>query len=129
MIGSPLGEMNWQELQRHSAILDIGCIACRLRGIRVQVPCQAHHLTVGGRHGAPRRGHMQTIGLCDWHHNGRTGGRDRSRLRRWLGPSYAGEAAAFRETFGDDHFLLDVQEQLIRKYRELTSIQPRRVAG
>lgn len=72
---------------------------------------------------------MYLIGLCDWHHNGNPGDRNRVRLRRWLGPSYAREAQAFRETFGEDDYLLEVQEALIRRYRELTSIQPARAVG
>lgn len=111
---------------RWDAIRDIGCLACRLRFPNRDVAfiCEVHHLTVGGKHGQLRRGHLSTIGLCPWHHRGITNASGRERLRRWLGPSYALEPTAFRETFGDDAFLLEAQDQLIASYRALTSIRP-----
>lgn len=111
-------EMRWD------AIRDIGCLACRLRHPTLVTACEVHHLTVGGKHGQRRRGHMATIGLCPWHHRGVPNTCGRQRLRQWLGPSYAHEPVTFRETFGDDAFLLQAQDQLIASYRALTGIRP-----
>ena len=109
---------------RFDAIRDIGCLACRLRHPALLTACEVHHLTVGGKHGQLRRGHMATIGLCPWHHRGIANNCGRQRLRQWLGPSYAQEPVTFRETFGDDAFLLQAQDQLIASYHALTSIRP-----
>ncbi len=125
MFGSPLGEPGIAQRLRWDRIRDVGCLACRLRYPRMgSVPCEIHHLTVGGRHGAPRLGHEHTIGLCTWHHRGESDHPDKTRLRRWIGPSYAREPSAFREEFGDDDFLLMAQNELLAAHRSLTSIFP-----
>lgn len=126
MIGSPLGEMTAAQHLRADAIRDVGCLACRLRfPDKEPVLAELHHLTIGGRHGQKRRGHDYIIGLCTWHHRGESDKPNKARMRKWLGPSYAREPAAFRETFGDDDFLLDAQNQLLAAYQKATSIQPR----
>lgn len=102
------------EAARMLAIREAGCIASRIRGLGF-VPCTVHHLTVGGRHGQKRRGHMMTVGLSEWHHLGRVPeGWTKDRARQVLGPSYALEPRAFREEFGDDDRLLAYQEELLR---------------
>ena len=127
MIGSPLGEMTAAQALRADAIRDVGCLACRLRFPAIEhVPCEIHHLTTGGWHGQKRRGHDETVGLCTWHHRGESDRSEKSRMRRWLGPSYAREPAAFRDEFGDDDFLLLAQNELLAAYRAATSIQPLR---
>lgn len=123
MIGSPLRAPTQAQEMRWLAIRDLGCLACRLRYPAMEsVPCDIHHLTIGGHHGAPRRGHDETIGLCQWHHVGKTGGRDKARLRQWAGPSYAEEPVEFRAAFGDDDYLLAAQNELIAAFLRSTSI-------
>lgn len=102
---------------RFAAIKDIGCIACRAYGFGFR-PCDVHHLTVGGKHGAPRRGHAYTIGLCPPHHTGTPDNYGPIR-----GPSYAKAPRAFRATFGDDDSLLAKQNELIAQHEAATSIR------
>ena len=48
-------------------IKSMGCVVCRNLGFidtRNPPPCDAHHLTDGGR----RISHFHTIGLCERHH-------------------------------------------------------------
>jgi hypothetical protein len=101
------------QVARFEAIHRTGCIACRKRG-KVR-PATIHHLTIGGRHGAPRRGHDFTIGLCDWHH---LGCGPRVEMTEKLGPSYYHQARAFREEFGQDDELLAMQNDLIARLQE-----------
>lgn len=125
MIGSPLGEMTREEALRADAIRDIGCVACRLRFPNIgTVPCEIHHLTIGGLHGQKRRGHEFSIGLCWWHHRGESDSEGKERMRRWLGPSYAREPGAFREEFGSDDELLEAQNRLIAAYQAIVTIAP-----
>lgn len=101
------------EALRMDAIRDGGCIASRIRGLGY-VPCEIHHLTVGGKHGQKRRGHAHTVGLSSWHHRGVIpDGWTKEKARKVLGPSYALEPRAFREEFGDDHRLLVYQQELL----------------
>ena len=104
---------------RDSCIRDIGCIACRIRGY-AGTPCEKHHLLTTARHGTgKRRGGHATIGLCPWHHRGRSAvGSDSGRFRAMCGPSYADEARAFRAEFGPDDVLLAIQDELIAQLME-----------
>jgi hypothetical protein len=94
-------------------IREKGCIASRLDG-RGFVPCEIHHLTVGGRHGQLRRGHMATIGLSPWHHRGvcRPGWSIEDMTAAY-GPSYAHQPTAFRDHYGDDERLLQYQDEIL----------------
>lgn len=105
-----------------------GCIACRMQGKAITGqfcgPNQRHHLTVGGKHGAPRLGHDFTVMLGAWHHMG-TRQRDEtgepwSRLTMEVefGPSYALTPKAFRREFGSDEELLRYQNELIAWTKE-----------
>lgn len=87
------------EAARHALIRACGCICCGRADVEV------HHLTVGGKHGAPRLGHRFTIGLCRWCHRGYP--------PRGPGPSYAREPRLFRQTYGNDQTLLDKQDDMI----------------
>lgn len=108
--GRSTGTPTRAQQARFDAIREVGCIACRMRGLARFA--EIHHLTVGGRHGQKRRGHDATIGLCPWHHRGEntSGERDPAAL---YGPSYAHQPRAFRETFGSDEALLAMQNELI----------------
>lgn len=106
---------------RFVLIKDIGCIACRAYGLGFR-PCDVHHLTVGGKHGQPRRGHAYSIGLCPPHHTGTP-----DNYGPAPGPSYAKAPRAFRATFGSDDELLAKQNALIAARLELVTIKPVRV--
>lgn len=99
---------------RDALIRDVGCIVAHIRGLGY-VPCEKHHLLSTGLHGnGKRRGERYTIGLSCWSHRGiPLPGWSEERCREVLGPSYALEPRAFRETFGQDDYLLTYQNRLI----------------
>lgn len=89
---------------------DVGCICCRLRLGVLEAP-EIHHLTVGGKHGAPQLGHRFTIPLCPWHHRGHVNpGESAADALGIRGPSYAKQPRLFREQFGADQELLDATD-------------------
>ena len=45
------------------AVVQLGCIACRVMGV-FGTPCEVHHLLKNGE----RIDHLHTIGLCPSHH-------------------------------------------------------------
>lgn len=97
------------EAARMSAIKDGPCIACHKLGIPSRWP-EIHHMLSGNR----RRGHMATVGLCQWHHRGvpEPGWAGLQMLTR-LGPSLANGSKPFRAMFGTDDELLDYQNRLL----------------
>lgn len=120
--GRSTGTPTNAERARFDAIKAIGCIVAHELGIyfldengeRQPVPCEIHHLTVGGRHGQKRRGHLFTVGLNPWLHRGVPfGGMDAVSCQMRFGPSYAREPRRFREEVGDDERLLTLQNKLI----------------
>lgn len=93
----------------------VGCLVAHILGFKF-IPAAVHHLTIGGHHGQKRRGHDFTIALNDWSHQGRPlseYGWDADECRLRLGPSFAIEPNAFRETFGSDDELLALQNELL----------------
>ena len=94
------------ESLRMDLIVQAGCIAHWQLG--KVCACEVHHLTVGGKHGAPRLGHAFTVGLCSWHHRG-VGPLPARVMEAEIGPSYARNPRAFRQQFGDDSALLRIQ--------------------
>ncbi|MBH1839362.1 hypothetical protein I5W21_06830 [Stenotrophomonas maltophilia] len=106
---------------RMDAITDLGCIVAHALGLGY-VPCEVHHLTVGGRHGQKRRGHDFTIRLNPWSHRGEPfGGMSAARCEQLFGLSYARQPRKSRQEVGSDDYLLDLQNTLIEKYLEKTS--------
>ncbi|MBE5272131.1 hypothetical protein IMX13_18095 [Stenotrophomonas sp. B2] len=98
------------------AIKDIGCVVANALGMGY-IPCEVHHLTVGGKHGQKRRGHDFTIGLNPWSHRGEPfGGMDADTCERLFGPSYAKQPRRFRQEIGDDDYLLDLQNTALDQY-------------
>lgn len=98
---------------RHDRIREAGCLIAWILGLG-GIPCAVHHLTIGGKHGAKRRGHDFVLGLNDWSHQGMPiYGWSATKCRDVLGPSYAIEPRAFRERFGDDEKLLLLQAQFL----------------
>ena len=99
------------ERRRLDQIPLVGCVVCS-HFIQIRQQAEVHHLTLGGRHGAKRRGHAYTIGLCPWHHRGQVlnPAIDTPAI---LGVSYALLPRLFRETYGDDQALLVLQSELM----------------
>lgn len=109
--GRSTGAPTAAQAHRFALIKEIGCICCWIKGVP-RVPADIHHLTIGGKHGQKRRGHDDTIGLCQWHHRGVLPYLG-AQLAAGLGPSYALEPRKFREQFGTDDQLLEFQNQAI----------------
>ena len=94
------------------AIVEGGCIIARHLRCGF-IPCEVHHLTVGGRHGQKRRGHRYTVGLNPWSHRGVPfSNYSAAECRRMFGPSYAREPRTFRE-LSPDETLLAWQDELL----------------
>lgn len=109
-----------EQQHRMDAIKDIGCVVAYALGLGF-VPCEVHHLTVGGKHGQKRRGHDFTIGLNPWSHRGEPfGGMSAARCEELFGPSYALQPRKFRQEIGSDDYLLDLQNTLIEKHMKET---------
>lgn len=107
---------------RDFAIREIGCICCLIKG-RGFVPAEKHHLLTTGLHGnGRRRGEQYTIGLCSYHHQGEkaVGTSEARRLSVLAGPSYGDEPVLFREEFGTDAELLELQDRAIAAWADST---------
>lgn len=102
---------------RFDAMGEIGCVIARLRG-HGWVYGERHHLLTTGLHGnGKRRGDEFTICLSPWSHRGQPfNGWSEGQCREMFGPSYAQEPTLFRETFGSDDELLEVQNKMLRSY-------------
>lgn len=103
----------------YDALGELGCIACRLRGIPHKVETQRDHINVGGLHGQKTLGDLHVLALCQWHHMGRPFDRGLRRMtveesRAMFGPSRDTEKVAFDEEFGDPAHLLMVQEMMLK---------------
>lgn len=100
--------------RRFESIREHGCIVARIRDLGF-IPAEIHHLTIGGKHGAKRRGHDATIGLNSWSHRGvPLDGWTIADCEARLGPSYARQPRAFRQEFGGDERLLQYQNDLLK---------------
>lgn len=103
-----------EEAERIKRIKLAGCLACRQEGLG-QVLAEAHHLTIGDKHGAPRIGHHATVALCCWHHRGAPHeGRSASYCRAAYGPSLALQPVAFRRRYGSGDALLLKQDRVLK---------------
>lgn len=103
--GRSTGTPTKAQQRRFERIKEIGCIVCRDNGFGY-VPCDIHHMTIGGLHGQKRLGHDYTFGLCKWHHVGEGDGTGR-------GPSFAKRPKAFRAAFGNQDVLFARQNDLL----------------
>lgn len=114
--GRSTGNPTRAQAARFLAIQDMGCVVAHSLGLGY-VPCEIHHLTIGGKHGAKRRGHDFTIGLNPWSHRGEPfGGMTASQCEDRFGPSYARQPRRFRQEIGTDDYLLDLQNTLIEQH-------------
>ena len=106
------------ERARFEELHEIGCICCRKRGLRTW-PIEIHHLLYGYR----RLGHMYTLPLCGWHHQGRP-------AQNWtiksaiavFGPSLAHGSKPFHAAFGSDGELLAEVDALIAQMRGVEAV-------
>jgi len=115
--GRSTGKPTAAQQARMDAITEIGCIVAHSLGLG-HVPCEVHHLTVSGKHGAKRRGHDFTVGLNSWSHRGEPfGGMSAETCERLFGPSYAKQPRRFRQEIGSDDYLLDLQNTLIEQHQ------------
>lgn len=115
--GRSTGNPTVAQQQRMDDIKEIGCIVAQALGLGF-VPCEVHHLTVGGKHGQKRRGHDFTVGLNPWSHRGEPfNGMNAETCESLFGPSYAKQPRLFRQDIGNDDYLLDLQNTAIDIYR------------
>lgn len=88
------------------------CMACRQKGYHTEL-VEIHHLNADGKAGQKRRGHLFTIGLCEWHHRGViASGWTKAGMEQLLGPSLK-DSRKFRFWFGTDDELLATQDRLL----------------
>lgn len=105
------------EKKRFELIGEVKCIACRLFKISKPFPAEIHHLLDGG----VRIGHMETIGLCPWHHRGvpTSIGMSMVSCENLYGPSLVQGSKRFKEVYGSNDDLLKLQNELIETlYRQ-----------
>ena len=93
---------NAEESAWMGKVAAFGCIACKMR-LGVHEPTTVHHITDSGR----RLGHLFTIPLCPWHHQGYVRpGMTSSKMVARFGPSLAKSRKDFESTFGTELELL-----------------------
>ena len=116
--GRSTGTPTLAQQQRFEGIKEIGCVVAYSLGLG-WVYAEIQHLTVGGKHGAKRRGHDFTIGLNPWSHRGEPfGGMSADTCERLFGPSYAKQPRRFRQEVGNDDYLLDLQNTLLEQHQQ-----------
>lgn len=106
---------------RFHHIYDLGCIACRLQGVGWVAPGQDHrnNCDLAGMKRTDG-GHDDTLGLCDWHHQGYPpSGWSMKRAEAELGPSKHLHKKRFLATYGSIQELHDMQEILLGKMLEV----------
>lgn len=119
-----IGAPTLEQQRRQDAIREVGCVACWMDG-RGRMPAEVHHLTLGGRHGAPQLGHDRVVGLCTWHHRGNPpDGYTYTRALEVFGPSFGRQPNAFRLHYGRQEVLEEFQDALLVKHAEVTGIRP-----
>ena len=100
---------NKAAVERRTRIHAGNCMACSQRGINLTNTgyVQWHHLR-GRKH------HMETIGLCAWHHQAQPlWGYTHAAMREDFGPSLAEGSKPFHVEFGGNPELLQMQNELL----------------
>lgn len=100
------------EQARMRKLHSLGCICCHLSN-RYSEPCQIHHIVDKGyrKHSG---GHMASLPLCGWHHEGIVpDGFTELRARKLYGPSLAHGSKPFATHWGSQRALLDQVNFLI----------------
>lgn len=108
--GRSTGKPTKAQQARFDAMKERGCIISLLRG-QGRVDGEIHHMTIGGKHGAKRRGHDFTVCLNLWSHRG-VPFLGAGTCKALFGPSYALEPRAFRAEYPDD-YLLELQRRVL----------------
>lgn len=104
------GKPTKEEADRIVASKEGPCMACLVAGrdglCATELGNDYHHTLSGGR----RRGHMHGFGLCLWHHRGvPIEGALPAYMRFYHGPSLMDGSKIFRETYGTDDELIELQ--------------------
>ena len=108
------------EWERMGAAKSGPCMVClvqyragRLDADQVVVGCDYHHTKSGNL----RRGHALGFALCLWHHHGTQQlhalGRPAKEARELWGPSLHDEGRLFKQTYGSDDELIELQTRII----------------
>ena len=102
------------QAERWEKMRQLGCICCRMQGIRTGLAIQIHHLLSGGR----RMGHDETVACCSWHHVAqRLDGMAGKQMTAVYGPSLANGSKPFKAQYGTDAELLEYQNKLLEEAR------------
>lgn len=106
--------MTKEEAAWVTAIKLHGCLLCERRGFPRDPDgplAEAHHLLEGGI----RRGHLDTVPLCPWHHRGTliVAGWTFQTHRRILGPALSEGSVPFHREWGSDDALLRLTRRII----------------
>lgn len=102
------------EQARFDNMKDLGCIACILDG-RIEpfgfgYAPEIHHMLSGNK----RIGHMATVPLCTWHHQGAVWpGVSFPSILAELGPSWHKHRREFRKRYGSDAELIETVNQYL----------------
>ena len=83
-----------------SAVVQLGCVACRVEG-RFDTPCEIHHLLKNHK----RISHLHTIGLCYSHH--------RANLNNVHIVSRHSWRKEFETRYGTESYLLEKTRELV----------------
>lgn len=99
------------EKARFDKLSRILCVACWDTGLCCG-KTECHHLLSGGR----RRGHLFTVPLGKWHHQGiPLAGSDTTTMTKLYGPSLRLQSKAFHEAYGTDNELLAKVNDLLER--------------
>jgi hypothetical protein len=96
---------------------DFGCVPCLVWARAGNMPladvamvCEYDHKKSGNI----RRGHRFGYAACPWHHRQVVAdGWNHAHMRSHFGPSLMDGSRLFRETYGDDDFLIALQDELL----------------
>lgn len=107
------GKPTKAEQLRFDAMKEAGCVACILDG-RFHEPGEVNHIVKGRK----RLGHEHSYFLCPYHHRNvpPCDGLEPGEAEERWGPSLAASPAAFREVYGSDEKLLEIQNRLVQSY-------------
>jgi RecA-dependent nuclease len=111
------GRPTKEEAARIVAAKEGACLACYVHSWNGEMPveyivfgCDYNHCKSGNI----RRGHMFGFALCPWHHRAVPGDDGPRAMLKMYGPSLAHGSRTFREFYGSDDELIDLQTELIK---------------
>lgn len=98
--------------RRFDAMKRTGCIPCLLENL-ADSHGEIHHIVDG----AYRQGDQFTYSNCSWHHRGIPWqGMELEDMRHTLGPSLRLQSRDYRERYGDEGTLLQVQNYVLHLF-------------